>query len=122
MLKHCIIVAIALVAFVARASADDNLTVQNLYSYCQAPEASTERAICIGYIAGVGNVMQMAGALEQVHHDVPYLAVAICGDITTAAMVQAFKNWAKKNPAKWTKHQMLGVTEALFETWHCPFE
>jgi len=74
----------------------------------------------MGYISGIGNMMQVVGFQERLHPDQNYTALAICGSMTNAAMVQAFRNWAQKNPQEWTSPQFSGVMAALIETWPCP--
>lgn len=104
----------------SRAAAEDNvLTVQNLYFSCKSPENSSRWALCYGYVAGIGNAMQFVGYEQNEHPDLNYIALAICGNMSNAAMVQAFVNWAEKNPQHWQDHQVTGVVTALVGTWPC---
>jgi Rap1a immunity proteins len=104
------------VASSSRASAD-LLNVQTLYFSCKEPEHSFSYGTCTGFVTGVRHTMQVVGYEQAKHPDQDYLKVAICGEkITGGAMVQAFKNWAEKNPRRWpTPH----VMDALRETWPC---
>jgi hypothetical protein len=91
--------------------------VQSLYRRCKMPEASPELGICIGFISGVGAMMNTLGV---VRHQVPGVAnFAICGNPSYGAMVQAFLNWAEKNPREWGKKQEIGVATALGLAWPC---
>jgi hypothetical protein len=38
---------------------------------------------------------------------------------TYGAARQAFVNWAEKHPEQWSKPMIVGVIEALNETWPC---
>jgi hypothetical protein len=65
-------------------------TVQDLYQMCKDSEKDF---ICIGYISGVGDLMQAIGVE---HPDLQ--AFAMYGKPSYGAMEQAFKNWAEKTP------------------------
>jgi hypothetical protein len=95
------------------------LNVQNLYSNCKAPDASGKWALCIAYITGIGNAMQMTGGVFKQHPNENYEPFALCGEPSNAAMVQAFKNWAEKHPKEWSRPQLYGAMVALNETWPC---
>jgi hypothetical protein len=97
----------------------DIFSVQSLYENCKAPERSPRNTLCMGYISGVGNMMGLVGAVERQHPDRDYANLATCGDITNGAMMQAFMNWAEKNPREWASNQSVGVILALSETWPC---
>jgi hypothetical protein len=96
------------------------INVQSLYRDCQAPESSALWGLCMGYVSGVGSALLIVGFAERQHPDQNYSPLAICGEMSNGAMVQAFINWAKKNPREWTKSQFSGVATALTETWPCP--
>ncbi len=85
-------------------------TVQELLRECT--EDKEEELHCIGYVAGIGEVMQHMGAS---------IGFGICstGPITHGAMQQAFENWAKKHPENWGDPAGEGVMLALRETWPC---
>jgi hypothetical protein len=98
---------------------DYQFSVQNLYDACRQSGRSGQWTLCTSYVAGVGQMMAMEGRLNQKHlidDNAPY---AICGQPTNAAMVQAFKNWAEKNPREWTQPLLVGVVKALNENWPC---
>src|SRR5262249_11880193 len=117
------IIAAALVAAtltplsVSSVASNEALNVQALYQSCQAPDGSARWALCWAYIVGVGNAMQFVGAIERNHPNKDYSAIGICGEASNAAMVQAFKNWAEKNPREWNQPQVFGVINALGDTW-----
>jgi hypothetical protein len=115
MIERGFVAAMILAAALSRATADDN--VQSLYNLCKTGEGSQEFALCVGYIGGIGSVMQFMGAGLKQHPDLrPF---AICGTASNGAMVQAFVYWAGKNPREWTNKQTVGVMAALRENWPC---
>jgi Rap1a immunity proteins len=117
--RQSAIAVMILTAFISQAWAADIFSVQALYENCKAPDRSPRNALCLGYISGVGNVMQYVGSVSRKHPDENYNPLAICGEITNGAMVQAFENWAQKNPREWTSPQSIWVMAALGETWPC---
>jgi hypothetical protein len=100
--------------------AQDIFSTQSLYQNCKAPDGSPRAAICLGFISGIGSMMQLIGTVEQKHPEKDYGVLAICGNPSNGAMVQAFKNWVEKNPQEWATEQTAGVLEALGDTWPCP--
>jgi hypothetical protein len=49
----------------------------------------------------------------------PLFSFALCAAPSHGAMIQAFINWAEKNPQKWDMNKTAGVITALQETWPC---
>jgi len=49
----------------------------------------------------------------------PRFALALCGAPSHGAMIQAFINWAEKNPQQWATGKTAGVMLALQESWPC---
>jgi Rap1a immunity proteins len=119
MVKHIWIVMVVLITFGTSASAEYALNVRHLYESCKAPDSSAKWAFCIAYLTGVGNMMQMVGAAEQRAPDPYYSSLALCGEISNGELVQAFKNWAEKNPGQWSSPQLVGAVTSLSETWPC---
>jgi hypothetical protein len=78
----------------------DGLNVQHLYESCRAPDRSAEWALCIAYISGVGNMMQYVGSVSRNHPDENYSLLAICGEITNAAMVQSIQELGAEKSAR----------------------
>jgi hypothetical protein len=96
------------------AATDD---VQALYRRCTQPDRSPEVTFCIGYVWGVGDMMDFLEVSRPQHPGVtPF---AMCGRPTPGAMVKAFVNWAEKNPQMWGRQMAVGVVNALKETWPC---
>jgi hypothetical protein len=99
---------------------------QTLYRWCKAKTGSVEHGVCLGYIAGVGELMTVNGAdvgssrpqfLTNV--EIYLWMTSICNAPTPGAMVQAFVNWAEKHPEKWGGERISSVMTALQETWPC---
>ena len=101
----------------AQTSKIDN--THDLYEACQN-DASPTRSLCAGYIMGVGDMMFGLGLVYKLKPDAAVLLpFAICGELNHAAMAQAFVNWAKANPQKWSDDKLFGVMSALSENWPC---
>jgi Rap1a immunity proteins len=91
--------------------------VQTLYQLCKKPIETQEFAVCIGFVSGVGETM---GVLQFGIRTFPdFGAFSICDAPPHGAMVQAFTDWAEKNPQEWKNPAILGVMTALRETWPC---
>jgi hypothetical protein len=89
-------------------------SVQSLLDACKSSTASVQYAACVGYIAGVGDMMQMLGVDKEQH-----TLFAICAKPSYGAMVQAYINWAEANPKEWGENRLFGVMLALGENWAC---
>ena len=84
---------------------------------CKKPIETKEFAVCIGFVSGVGETM---GVLQFGIRTFPdFGAFSICDAPPHGAMVQAFTDWAEKNPQEWKNPAILGVMTALRETWPC---
>ena len=109
----------AILFLVMQTSVSAQFNVQDLYLDCRAPERSPKWALCIAYISGVGNMMQLVGSTQLAHPNEWYAPLGICGDPSNGAMMQAFINWAEKNPQEWSTPRIIGVPNALISTWPC---
>lgn len=117
--KSCVCLAVMiLIAGFSVAAAKDSPDVQSLYTLCKASDESQEFALCVGYISGVGSLMQFLGADLRQHPEVREFAIC-SGSMSYGAMVQAFRTWAEKNPRAWGEPRIIGVMVALTETWPC---
>jgi hypothetical protein len=117
-LRSCLIVAPVTLGLVSPAHAiDSTQTVQGLYQYCKSPEGSPLAALCLGYITGVGDSMQLLGF--GVERAPATAAFAICDKPSYGAMVQAFTNWAEQNPRERETNRIVGVMTALRTNWPC---
>jgi hypothetical protein len=119
MSKRVLVVAVifALALLLPVSAAPQCRTVQDMYEACTAPPASTDAAICTGYVSGVGDAMQFIGVKANQHSELR--DYAICEQPSYGAMVQAFKNWADKHPQQWGANKIVGVMLALQENWGC---
>jgi hypothetical protein len=100
-LKMHIVLAVAMFSVgVAAANGKENIfNVQALYALCKAPDGSGKNILCLGYISGIADALAAEGTYQSMNpkDDSPF---AICGSPSYGAMMQAFINWAEKNP-KW---------------------
>lgn len=109
----CLLVALSLGP--ARAADGAGMTkVGDLYRFCKAENDAPERLLCLGYISGMGDTMQVMALLPADIKD-----FAMCGEASYKAMVQAFVNWAEKHPERWEDPRGSGVMSALKELWPC---
>src|SRR6185437_4713905 len=113
------VAAIALVV-ISQATAfaqNSSFDVQHLYTQCKDSASQVERAICIGYISGIGAVMKANGALlKSGGSGESARSLGLCGSPTNGAMEQAFKNWAEKSPQYWNEDEAVGAIVALSDT------
>jgi hypothetical protein len=102
--------------------AQEGATVQAFLDVCNSPAGSPLETYCLGYVAGLGEMLSVNGLLLQsmTPHDANVLRpISMCGSPSQGAEVQAFKNWAVMHPEQWTKAAGVGVGLALRETWPC---
>ena len=93
-------------------------TVKELYDDCTATE-TYRSTYCLGVVHGVGAVMQLIGEDPTARQSLPRQVMCSDQPVPTEAEVQAFKNWAIRNPALWSKPGAYGVILALSSTWPC---
>jgi hypothetical protein len=104
------------------ACAEEELTTGRLLQECNETEGSADWTYCFGIILGVSGVLLVNGNLVDANKNrVPDNGVSMCitEHVSSGAMVQAFRNWAERNPKDWGKKAVLGVMNALHETWPC---
>jgi hypothetical protein len=104
-------------------------SIQALRFSCRQPERSVGYSVCLGFVAGMSQSMQLNGrTLDHISTTdtaaVEYLAdTSLCAAETPFPTeitgVQAFLSWADRNPDKWNSNVSVGVTRALVETWPC---
>jgi hypothetical protein len=113
-----LILAAMTIGLVSRGHAvDSSQTDQALYQLCKSPENSPPYGLCLGFISGVGDAMQLIGVgVEREPETMPF---AICEKPSYGAMVQAFINWAEQNPGKWESNRIVGAMTALRANWPC---
>lgn len=106
--------------------ADDEIkTVQFLHGLCKAEQSSNDFVFCLAYISGIGDLMYSVNKAKKIEPNCSkpsnplFSFFALCAAPSHGAMVQAFMNWAEKNPQEWGTNKTLGVIMALHETWPC---
>jgi Rap1a immunity proteins len=105
------------------ASETDN--VEALYNECNGQVE--DKLYCTGFIFGVFSQMRYNRYFRYEFNDSRDSAImaklfSVCSptDVSNAAMVHAFVDWAKRHRESWTLDQQLGVMYALREAWPCP--
>ena len=73
-------------------AADSKQDVQSIYNICKDQNAP-QFGLCLGYITGVADMLFFLHAYNQQH---PQEAIPF-----QLCIVQAFVNWAEKNPQYW---------------------
>jgi hypothetical protein len=108
-------VALLLIAGVSDVNAQaKNETVQDMYQICTGSD-DTERALCTGYVTGIGDYMWLIGVARKDQQ----LGLCASPSPSHGAMLQAFVVWAQHHPELWNKEAEIGVRAALRETWPC---
>jgi hypothetical protein len=137
LMRWACIPPLLLSVWIASSSAVRADTVQELFQDCK-DTANFKRIACVKYIGGIVDVMHSWGEVfsdrlifsnpsdtqaerEASAHARRFIlnSFSICGNITYGAAMQAFINWAERNPAEWQDHPALHIVDALRETWPC---
>jgi Rap1a immunity proteins len=92
--------------------------VQELYTFCRASMSSAEYGICLGYVSGVVDMLQLLHIHKQSHPE-DTNPFEICESPSYGAVVQAYMNWAQNNPKEWSHHRVVGLLAAIVENWPC---
>jgi Rap1a immunity proteins len=76
---------------------------------------------CAGFLIAAMSGLSLLGTANEPQFNEARKTFGICPlpTVTTAAGVQAFKNWAQKHPEAWGIVAYPGVVFALKETWPC---
>ena len=95
-------------------------TTQDLYAECTGSSGSLEHFVCLSYISGISDMMQLNGTSSNPEKIRPEMGMCPKNDGTTcAAAVQVFQNWAAKNPKSWSMPRSMGVMVARNAAWPC---
>ena len=101
-------------------------TAGELVAACRAPAASAQSAFCLGFVAGIGSILDANGYLIESGTLVdPSLAgVALCSKPSTKSeeLLATFFAWADSHAAALNRPAAIGVVEALTERWPCAAE
>ena len=99
-------------------AADPKQDVQSLYNICKEGPTSPSYGLCVGYISGVADMLWFLHLNKQQHPEdtTPF---EMCDTPSYGAMVQAYVNWAEKNPKEWDKDRTFGVLAAIAANWPC---
>jgi len=104
-------------------------SIKALRFSCRQPERTVGYSVCLGFVAGMSQSMQLNGrTLDRISPTdtvaMEYLAdTGLCTAETPFPTeitgVQAFLSWADRNPDKWNSNASVGVMRALVEIWPC---
>jgi hypothetical protein len=108
---------LALLPICAKAE-DKSITVEWLYSACQAPKDSKHQIYCVAYVRGIVDTLLLNGEMLKADKAHRTEMAFIC-TVVNAAALQAFKNWAEKHPEAWSQSMIAGVVVALRDLWGC---
>lgn len=100
-------------------AADEGRTnVGKLLTWCKSAEGSADFNVCVGYVAGIADLMGIIGASGQ---NEAALLFGTCGDerFTYGGTVSAFITWAERHRELWTAPQVVGVAAAIKERAPC---
>jgi hypothetical protein len=80
-------------------------------------------SFCLGYVAGIGALLEVNGSVVRQHPDPAWRNLATCPDPNArpfrGGYRQAFINWASENPQLWRESSGTGVIVALGVNWPC---
>ena len=114
-----IVTAVLIVLGPALAVATPNdYDIQTLYRWCKSPEGTPNWNLCVGYIAGVADVLTFLAVQKKLHPE-DNNPIQLCGAPSYGALMQAFVNWAEKNPRDWSNNRITGVLRSIAENWPC---
>lgn len=97
----------------------DLRSTETLLGFCKQQLAFPGHSFCLGYVSGIAGMMEefsvkTTGAVRQRY------GMCVSSPYPSAnAEVQAFINWAEKNPRAWGLDMQAGVILALSDTWPC---
>src|ERR1700730_13374474 len=91
------------------------MTTSEILQDCNSDANSFEQGPCLGAIHAVAAVLIMN------HYKTPDNGLTMCvtGNLSSDATLQAFKNWAERNPKELERESIIGVVSALRDTWPC---
>jgi hypothetical protein len=103
----------------SQAQTPDVSNIEFLLRACKSSEGSAEHTFCLGFVSGIADMMEQVG-LQGAGRFKPTWGMCVSKPFPTGnAEVQAFVNWAERNPKEWGRDYMIGVVVALRETWPC---
>lgn len=96
------------------ADTTDLKTVQALYQQCKMPLGTTERSECLIDVSAIADIVVEIGdsGAKEKH-------AFACNIPSYGAAIQAFINWAERNPQSWGLPPALGTMIAITEAWPC---
>ncbi len=100
-----------------RGEAQEQFNVQELLDHCEA-EDQPAVMLCLGVIIGVSSVMSANCGIAQGEGGLRTLAANV-GGVSTGAMLQVFKNWARDNPQSWGIPGSFGAMLAINSAFPC---
>ena len=112
------VLAVLGVSTAARAEFKAPETVQEFLSACKGRDKYTEDqgltySYCTGVALGVMSTLQLLKKSNQIQ------TPCIPRETSNGQIVQAFLNWAEKNPTEWQIHTVTGFMMAIYNTWPC---
>jgi hypothetical protein len=91
-------------------------SIQDLYTQCKSSDSEI-RILCISYIAGVMETMELVGGDGTTTSQ--QFGICTTDFVSFGAGVQVFINWAEKHPKAWNDARNFGVIMALRGAWPC---
>src|SRR5579872_415235 len=88
--------------------------VQSLMQLCSPQAPFDMRVACAWYLTGIVEMMSVNAA-----SGLPTLGACRINDVSSAATVQAFLNWAYSHPEQWSVPRSNGALKAIRAAWPC---
>lgn len=117
-MKHLLPSIFVLMACATSSLAQEKQDVQTLLNDCESTE-SLAFGLCVGTVRGIATVMQFNCSFYRDGSSPLNTLAADSAEASYGAMKQAFINWARANPSKWSMRGELGLITALRETFPC---
>lgn len=120
MKKAALLVSLLLALFIAPSPshAVEDPTVQTLLQECESDDLHSH-ARCHALILGIAGVMGFNCRITEEGYSSPEYLKAEVDGLTSGALVQGFKNWARDNPQQWSMTEFSGVVWAMYNTFPC---
>ncbi len=105
---------------VAQIQQQDVTSTESLLQMCRVTNNnSPDRGYCMGFVTGMANMMEAIGLQGTGDFKKMYGMCVSAPFPSGNAEIQAFINWAEKNPKQWGQSNVVGVILALASTWPC---
>ena len=97
----------------------DITNTESLLRMCRSSHDDGNYGFCLGFVSGIADMMEAVGLQGKGDFKKTYGMCVTAPFPSANAEVQAFINWAEKNPKTWEQSNTVGVILSLAATWPC---